>query len=54
LFTYTLNKDFVCHYAFPICDEKKFEEILIEDFTSDVLRDKPEYIKDDDFLDKLY
>lgn len=51
------HEDFICGYLIPLCQgegEKNYEELLAIEYINDVLRDKPDFIKDDEFLDKLY
>jgi hypothetical protein len=44
-----MNKDYMCHYVFPLCAGKKYRELTLEEYRLDVLGDKPEAIKNDDF-----
>ncbi len=53
-FKVTLNKDFVCHYVFPVCEKKVYEALSIETFRYRVLQDKPQELEGDDFIYKLY
>ena len=50
----TLNKDFVCHYVFPVCEKKVYEAISFETYRDRVLRDKPQEVAGDDFISKVY
>lgn len=52
-----ISESFVCGYIVPLCEgenEKEFEELKAIEYVKDVLKDKPDLIKNDDFLDKLY
>jgi hypothetical protein len=53
-FKVTLNKDFVCHYVFPVCEKKVYEAISFEAYRERVLRDKPQELAGDDFINKVY
>jgi len=49
LFQMIMNKDYVCHYVFPLCTGKIYRQLTLEEYRQDVLRDKPEAIMNDDF-----
>ena len=53
-FKVTLNKEFVCHYVFPVCEKKVYEAISFETYRDRVLRDKPQELAGDDFIYKVY
>ena len=54
VFELILNDKYICGYIFPVCDERSYKELSAHDYIDDVLSDKPDIIKNDDFLDKLY
>lgn len=53
MFSLVLTEDYLCGYVMPLCDEK-FKNLPVEDFIRKILIDKPDLIKQDDFLDKIY
>ena len=55
LYDLLLTEDFICSYVIPICgDELSFLKLTIEDYAELILKDKPDLIKEDNFLDELY
>lgn len=53
-FKVTLNKDFVCHYVFPVCEKPVYKTTNIQDYRTRVLSDKPVEIQGDDYINKVY
>lgn len=49
-----ISKNRVCNEFLGYCNNPKFTEISVEDYTTRVLSDKPESIKDDNFINNLY
>ena len=54
VFEFLFHEDFICHYAIPLCDGQMYTELRAEDYIKEVLADKPDLIKDDDYMDKIY
>ena len=58
LFQLLVTEEYICSYVFPLCKEDpSVRDIWGSDtnsYVNRVLSDKPEAIKEDDFIDKLY
>lgn len=54
VFEFIFHDDFICHYAIPLCDGDKYEELKAEDYIANVLADKPKLIDSDDYMDTIY
>lgn len=44
---------------FPVCEEgesvsRVYHELKVDDYVKEILADKPEFLKNDDFIDNLY
>lgn len=50
-----LTPDYLCSYMSG-CEAQHptFEPILAHDYIEEILKDKPDYLKNDDFIDNLY
>ena len=53
LANFLLSPDYVCSRILTMCDPV-YKELSQDDFVTRVLSDKPNHIKDNDFVDKLY
>jgi hypothetical protein len=54
VFDLVANEKYICHYAIPLCEEPVFKQLKHSDYISEVLADKPDFIKNDDYIDNLY
>eukprot|EP00347_Sterkiella_histriomuscorum_P003902 403362501 len=58
IFEVTFEKDFICSYLFPICDSNStaqvYKEMKEDEYITEILKDKPDFLKNDDFIDNLY
>lgn len=52
-FNVKFSESYICGYLLPLCDQE-YEELKIEDYASHILKDKPNFIKDDNFLNNIY
>ena len=48
-----LNSDFFCEEVFPVC-KTHYQQKYVDDFEEEVLLDKPEHTKDNNFINDLY
>jgi hypothetical protein len=57
-FDLLITEDYICNYLLPLCTDeaeiKDYQGLSAKEYALRVLEDKPESIKNDDFLDKLY
>lgn len=49
-----LSADYLCSYAFKVCEKPKFIELPSSDFVNRLLDSKPESLKANDYLNKIY
>lgn len=59
LFNISFEKDFVCSYIFPICNEEQtksstYKKLDANEYIKNKLAEKPLIVENDDFLNKLY
>lgn len=52
--SFDLRPDFFCEKVWKSCDTNLYTVLPPEDYVERVLKDKPEIIKDDDFINKQY
>lgn len=52
----TLEPSYFCEVVVPICqnDENKYKVLEIADYEKKVLADKPDFIKDNNFMNRMY
>ena len=48
------NPDYFCSRSIGVCSTPVFKTLMPEDYVNRVLADKPEFLKNNDFHDKLY
>jgi hypothetical protein len=44
----------VCGYLFDLCEATYYELLSTHDFETELLAGKPEFVENNDFIDKLY
>ena len=49
-----MNSDVACEARFKWCKARHFKEQSYEEYRDRVLADKPEFLKNDDYIDNLY
>jgi len=54
IFELLIHEDYICHYLIPLCDQQTYITLNTEDYIKETLKDKPEYIRKDDFIDQLH
>ena len=50
----TFDADYFCEITFNACENTHFKPMGIKNYTDRVLADKPDIIKNNDFIDRLY
>jgi sphingomyelin phosphodiesterase len=48
------NPSYFCSRTIGVCSSPVYKTLTVESFTDRVLADKPEFLKNNDFHDKLY
>ena len=51
---YVVTKDRVCNEIMQYCHSPVIRQITIEEAVEKILADKPDHIKNDDFVQKMY
>lgn len=54
LFDEFLSTQTLCTFELELCDMDKWEKLSLDDFIDEKVAAKPENIKENDFLNKLY
>ena len=54
LTNFVLSPDYLCAKIIESCDDVDFIELDAKEYVTRILKDKPDIIKNDDFIDSLY
>ena len=50
----TFDADYFCEISVNACDQTHYKQMGVQDYADRVLADKPDIIKNNDFIDQLY
>ena len=51
---YILTKDRMCNEILGLCSNPHIEELKVENVAANILSTKPDFLKNDDFINNLY
>ena len=54
LTNFVLTKDRVCNEIAGVCTSPHIRSISVEEAVQSILADKPEFLENDDYIEKLY